>query len=118
MSEEGGNEKPPKYIAKTVEDKIGLADSVQAISTITGSLAERYVQLSGTFNPNQKKIAAAINFASDLETLKSIAESEKEQVRLMQQQRDDAIKDARRQTIIAVIAIVVAVIAVIVTVLR
>jgi hypothetical protein len=32
-----------------------------------------------------------------LETLKSIAESEKEQVRLMEQQRKDAMEDAKRQ---------------------
>ena len=118
MSEKKGNEESPKYIFKMVEDKIGLADSVQRISTITGSLADGYTQLSGTFNVDQKRIADSVNFASNLETLKSIAESEKEQVKLMQQQRDDAVKNARRQTIIAVIAVVVTVIAAIVTILR
>jgi hypothetical protein len=118
MSEKEGNEKPPKYIVKMVEDKLGLADSVQRISTITGSLADGYTQLSGTFNVDQKRIADSTNFGLNLETLKSIAESEKEQVKLMQQQRDDAVKDAKRQTTIAVIAVVVAVIAVILTILK
>lgn len=122
MSEERKEENSPKYIVKTVEDAIGLADSVQ---TITGSLTEGYNQLSGTFSVQQKSIADSVNFASNLETLKSIAESEKEQLRLMQEQRKNALEDAKRQkrffyisTAIAVVAVIVAVIAVIVTMLR
>jgi hypothetical protein len=118
MSAKEGKGDSPKHIVRIAKGSLELAASVQTISTITGSLAEGYNQLSGTFDVQQKTIADSVNFASNLETLRSIAESEKEQVKLMQQQRDDAVKDAKRQTIIAVIAIVVAVIAVIVTILR
>lgn len=114
-----------KRIEKTISDTTSLADSVQTISTITGSLAEAYNQLSGTFNVHQKNIADSYNLGSNFETLKSIAESEKEQIRLMEQQRRDAVEDAKRQkrffyisTAIAVVAVIVAVVAVIVTMLR
>jgi ABC-type antimicrobial peptide transport system permease subunit len=103
---------------------MGLADSVQTISTITGSLAEGYNLLSGTFNVQQNRIADSFNFASDLEALKSIAESEKEQVRLMQEERKRAMEDAKKQksffyisTAIAIVAVIVAVVTVIVTML-
>jgi len=114
-----------KRIEKTISETMGLADSVQTISTITGSLAEGYNQLSGTFNVQQKSIADSYNLGPNFETLKSIAESEKEQVRLMEQQRKDAMEDAKRQkrffyisTAIAVVAVIAAVVAVIVTMLR
>jgi hypothetical protein len=53
-----------------------------------------------------------------LETLKSIAESEKEQVRLMEQQRKDAMEDAKRQKKRFYISTALNIIAIIVTLLR
>ena len=111
-----------KNIRKTFNEVLGLVDSAK---TITGSLADGYAQLSGTFNVQQNRIADSVNFAPNLETLKSIAESEKEQVRLMEQQRKDAMEDAKRQkrffyisTAIAVAAVIIAVVTVIATMLR
>lgn len=111
-----------KAVKKTFGEVLGLADSAQ---TITGSLANGYAQLSGTFNVQQKTIAEAYNFGPSFQILKSISESEKEQIRIMEQQRNDAIEDAKRQkkrfyisTAIAVAALIVAMVAIIVTMLR
>jgi hypothetical protein len=111
-----------KTIKKTFGEVLGLADSAQ---TITGSLANGYAQLSGTFSVQQRTIAEEYNFGPSLEVLKSISESEKEQIRIMEQQRNDAIEDAKKQrkrfyisTAIAVAALVVAVAAVIASMLR
>lgn len=114
LSEVGRN------IKKTFVEVIGLADSAQ---TITGSLEQGYAQLSGTFNVQQKRIANSFNFPENFETLRSIADTEKEQMkimeeqmRLMEQQRKDALEDAKRQrryfyvsTAIAVFALIIAI---------
>jgi uncharacterized membrane protein (DUF106 family) len=114
VSEEEGNEKSPKHIVKIVKNTLTLADSVQTIKTVTGSLAEGYAQLSGTFTVDQKRVADSVNFASNLETLKSIAESDKRLVELAEKQIEDAKKQRKLlhiTTAITIIAIIVAIIA-------
>ena len=107
-----------KNIRKTFIEVLGLADSAK---TITGSLADGYAKLSGSFDVQQKSIAGSYNFASSFErlteTLKNIAESDKKLVQLTEQQRNDAIQEAKKQrkrlyitTAIAIIAIVVSII--------
>ena len=111
MSEEGKEENPPKYTVKTVEDAIGLADSVQTISTITGSLAEGYNRLSGTFSPQQKSIADTIRFEKGLEDITSIAENQKKLVKLTEQDAQNRKWQSYISAVIAIIAIIVAIIA-------
>jgi predicted glycosyltransferase involved in capsule biosynthesis len=97
---------------------LGLADSAK---TITGSLADGYAQLSGTFNVQQKSIAGSYNFASSFErlteTLKNIAESDKKLVQLTEQQRNDAIQETKKQRKWLYITTAITIIAIIVTII-
>jgi DNA-directed RNA polymerase subunit RPC12/RpoP len=107
-----------KNIRKTVIEVLGLADSAK---TITGSLADGYAQLSGTFNVQQKSIAGSYNFASSFErlteTLKNIAESDKKLVQLTEQQRNDAIQETKKQRKWLYITTAITIIAIIVTII-
>jgi hypothetical protein len=120
MSEEG--KKP--VIA---EGKVGVGASAQGVVTVIDSLNQGYTQLSGTFTDDQKRVADAVNFAPNLQTLervalRSIAETGKQQVdllkeqnKLLQEQNADEKKSVRNANMIAVSAIIVAIIIAIVS---
>jgi hypothetical protein len=106
------------------EGRVAWGASALGVATVIDSLNEGYTQLSGTFTVDQKRIADSV-VVPNLQTLERIAKNEEEQTKLMRQQREDALEDARRQkkrfyisTVIALVALIVAVVAVIVSILR
>lgn len=115
-------DKPKTYVVK-VADTITLADtaSVEAISTISGSIKQGIDALRGTFNTDQREMANSLNLDQNLEYLKKIAEELEKSRKLVEQQRDEAIKDAKRERrnfyVSLLVTIVLGVVAVIVGIL-
>jgi hypothetical protein len=115
-------DKPKNYTVKIVEG-MALTDTASAssISTISGSIKQSIDVLSGTFNTNQKGIADSLHIYQNLEYLPKIAENMEKAVKLAEEQRDDAIKDAKRERrnfhISLAITIVLGVVAIIVGIL-
>ena len=77
---------------------IALADtaSSSSISTISGSVKQSFDTLRGTFDTNQKFIADYLHIEQNLEYLPKIAENMEKAVKLAEKQRDEAIKEARK----------------------
>jgi hypothetical protein len=123
---EGQNEteNKPKHKLVVVQDGIRFSDSV-SVSTISGSIAQGYTALSPTFDVRQKGIADSYNLGENVQYLKEIAESMEKSVKLAQQQRAEAIEDARKDrnrfyvgVAIGIVGIVVGAIIGIITLLR
>jgi hypothetical protein len=119
-------DKPKNYSVKIVEG-IALADtaSSSSISTISGSIKQSFDTLRGTFDTNQKFIADYLHIAQDLEYLPKIVENMEKAVKLAEKQRDEAIKEARKDrnrfyvgVLIGVVGIVVGAIIGIIALLR
>jgi hypothetical protein len=112
-------DKPKNYTVKLVEG-VALTDagSASSISTISDSIKQSFDMLSGTFNTNQKSIADSSHIYRNLEYLPKIAESMERAVRLAEEQRDEAIRDAKGERrnfhISLAITIVLGVVAIIV----
>jgi hypothetical protein len=90
-------DKPKSYSVKIVEG-IALADtaSSSSISTISSSVKQSFDTLRGTFDTNQKFIADYLHIEQNLEYLPEIAENMEKAVKLAEKQRDEAIKEARK----------------------
>jgi len=91
-------DKPKNYTVKLVEG-MALTDAASAnsISTISGSIIQSFDTLRGTFNANQNNIANSLHIDQNLEYLKKIAETMEKALKLAEEQRDEAIKDAKRE---------------------
>jgi predicted Holliday junction resolvase-like endonuclease len=125
--EENEKEDKPKNYSVKIVDGIALADtgSLSSISTISGSIKQSFETLRGTFDTNQKFIADYLHIEQKLECLPKIAESMEKTVKLAEEQRDEAIKEARRDrnrfyvgVVIGAVGIVVAAIIGIIALLR
>lgn len=91
-------DRPKNYTVKLVEGMtLTSAVSADSISTISGSIKQSFDTLSGTFNINQKSIADSMHLDQNLEYLKKIAEELEKNRKLAEEQRDEAIKDARKE---------------------
>jgi len=90
-------DKPKNYSVK-IADGIALADtaSSSSISTISGSIKQSFDTLRGTFDTNQKFIANSLHLERNLEYLPKIAESTEKAAKLAEEQRDEAIKEAKK----------------------
>lgn len=113
--EQEKNENKPKHKLVVVKDSIGLSDSV-SVSRISGSIAQGYEALSSTFDVRQKGIADSFSLGENVQYLKQIAESLEKSAKLAEQQRQEAIEDARRQRKWFYISTAIAIVAIIVTV--
>lgn len=114
---ENEKEDEPKNYSVEITEGIALADtaSSSSISTISGSIKQSFDTLRGTFDTNQKFIADYLHLEQHLECLPKIAESMEKAVKLAEEQRDEAIKEARKDrnrfyvgVVIGVVGIVVA----------
>ena len=96
-SENEKEDKPKSYSVKIVEG-IALADtaSSSSISTISSAVKQSFDTLRGTFDTNQKFIADYLHIEQNLEYLPKIAENMEKAVKLAEKQRDEAIKEARK----------------------
>ena len=119
-------DKPKNYSVK-IADGIALADtaSSSSISTISGSIKQSFDTLRGTFDTNQKFIANSLHLERNLEYLQEIAESTEKAAKLAEEQRDEAIKEAKKDRnrfyagiVIGVVGIVVGAIIGIIALLR
>ena len=119
-------DKPKNYSVK-IADGIALADtaSSSSISTISASIKQSFDTLRGTFDTNQKFIANSLHLERNLEYLPKIAESTEKAAKLAEEQRDEAIKEAKKDrnrfyvgVLIGAVGIVVATIMGIVALLR
>ena len=88
--------KPKNYSVKIVEG-MAFTDSASAgaISAISGSIQQSYGTLAGTFSPHQTSIANSLHIDQNLDYLKKIAESMEKQVKLAEEQRDEAIRQRK-----------------------
>jgi len=91
-------EDKPKNHSVKIADGIALADtaSSSSISTISGSIKQSFDTLRGTFDTNQKFIANSLHLERNLEYLPKIAESTEKAAKLAEEQRDEAIKEAKK----------------------
>jgi predicted ribosome quality control (RQC) complex YloA/Tae2 family protein len=91
-------DKPKNYTVKIAEGMtLTAAASADSISTISGSIKQSFDTLRGTFNTNQNNIANTLHLDQNLEYLKKIAEELERSRKLAEEQRDEAIKDAKRE---------------------
>ena len=104
---------------------MALTDYGMALTAVSGSLAEGYSQLSGSFTIDQKRLADSLKLPSDLEILNKIAVNQEKTLKLAAQQRDEAISESKRDhrrfiigTLLGIVGIVVAAIAIMVAVLH
>lgn len=90
-------DKPKDYSAKIVEG-IALADTASSISisAIIGSIKQSFDTLRGTFDTNQNFIADSLHIEQNLEYLPKMSENLEKAVKLAEEQRDEAIKEARK----------------------
>lgn len=114
--------KPKKYTVKIGEGMaLTGAASASSISTISGSIKQSFDTLRGTFDASQSTIANSLHIDQNLEYLRRIAESMEKAEKLAKEQRDEAIRDAKRERrnfkISLAVTIVLGVVAVIVGVL-
>jgi hypothetical protein len=110
MSEEQDkNENKPKHKFVVVKENIGLSDSV-SVSAISGSIAQGYEAVSSTFDVRQKNIADSFSLGENVQYLKQIAQT-------LEQQRQEAIEDAKKQRRWFYISTAIAIVAIIVTVI-
>ena len=99
MSEkENENEDKPKNHSVKIVDAISSADTTTStsISTIGGSIKHGFDALRGTFDVNQKFIVDTLHLEQNLEYLPKIVESMERTVKLVEEQRDEAIKEAKK----------------------
>jgi hypothetical protein len=113
--EQKKNENKPKHKLVVVKESIGLSNSA-SISTISGSIAQGYEALSSTFDVRQKSIANSFNLEENVQYLKQIAESLEKSVKLTEQQRQQAVEDAKRERRRFYISTAIAIVAIIVTI--
>jgi hypothetical protein len=90
-------DKPKNYSVKITEG-IALADtaSSSSISAISGSIKQSFDALRGTFDTNQKFIADYLHLEQNLECLPKMSENLEKAVKLAEEQRDEAIKEAKK----------------------
>lgn len=100
MSEkESEKENKPKIHKVELVEGIKLKDSVSVntVSTVSGSIQQSFNTLRGTFDVNQNTIADSLRIDQNFEYLKDIAANMEKSVKLAEEQRDEAIKDAKRE---------------------
>jgi hypothetical protein len=100
MTDNNKAKKPEHYVV-ILEDKIGFSDNAKTISTamstistITGSLAEGYKDLSSSFTVGQKEIAQTYKFDQQIPYLKQIADNTQKTAKMMEEQ----VKDGKTNT--------------------
>lgn len=91
--------------------------------SLSGSLVDGYSQLSSSFTIDQKRLADSLNLPSGLELLNRIAVNQEKALKLVEEQRDDAISESKRDhgrfiigTVLGVVGIVIALVAILVAV--
>lgn len=100
MGEEKKEDQPMNLTVKLIEDKgegTDLASVMSTISTISGSIKEGYTNLSGTFTIDQKRMADSLNYGEQVQYLKRIAENAEVSVKLAEQQRKEALEEAKTE---------------------
>jgi len=95
---ENEKEDKPKNLSVKIAEGIALADaaSSSSISTISGSIKQSFETLRGTFDTNQKFIADSLHLEQNLEYLQKMSENLEKAVQLAEEQRDEAIQEARK----------------------
>ncbi|MGA2310258.1 MAG: hypothetical protein ABSG57_12030 [Candidatus Bathyarchaeia archaeon] len=114
--------KPKNYAVKASgEIKLSGAASATSISTISGSIQQDYGRLAETFDASQATIANTLHIDQSFEYLKKIADELEKSNKLAEEQRDEAVKDAKRERrnfyLSLAVSIVLGVVAVIVGIL-
>jgi C4-type Zn-finger protein len=108
-------DKSKDYAVKIVED-IPLADTAtSSISTISGLVKQSFDALRGTFDTNQKFIADSTHLERNLEYLQKIAESTEKAARVAEEQRNEAVIEAKKNRNRSYAGIVIAVVGIVVT---
>lgn len=79
------------------EINLSATASASSISTISGSIQQSYGRLAETFDASQATIANTLHIDQNLDFLKKIADELEESNKLAKEQRDDAVKDAKRE---------------------
>lgn len=85
-------DKPQNYTVKLVEGEAITDASADSISTISGSIKQSYGTLAGTFSPNQISMANSLHIDQNFDYFKKIADSMKKSTKLLEEQRDEAIR--------------------------